>query len=204
LLDRLRAAYGLEFTLFIEEKPLRDFATGFNPAMLSEQNRVGRFVRFHTTNATLMRDLVGEADISVVNEPTRYARSAQGVPHGVLLMPLRDNAGDPLGVIAAAMDFSGSRAAAGRSLVWQICIGVFAIVLLAGAVIVVLRGFLLRPLEVVSARLRDAAAGDLTTPVPGSDRFCAELQPMVELHERIRMHRVKAGRDGANAPREGV
>ena len=69
-----------------------------------------------------MKDLAGDADISAVNEPVRYTRDAQGLPYGVLLVPLRDGAGDSLGVIAVARDFSGSRAAAGRSLIWQICL----------------------------------------------------------------------------------
>ena len=97
LLDGLKAAYGLDFSLFVEEKPLREFARGLNPAMLSDQNRVGRFIRFHTTNGALMKELAGDADISAVSEPARYTRDAQGVPYGVLLVPLRDGAGDPLG-----------------------------------------------------------------------------------------------------------
>ena len=32
LIDGLKAAYGLDFTVFIEEKPLREFAQGLNPA----------------------------------------------------------------------------------------------------------------------------------------------------------------------------
>ena len=79
VLVAMKSAYGLEFSLFIEEKPLRDFATALDPAVFSEQNRVGRFVRLETTNGALMGDLAGDADISVVNEPVTYARDAQGV-----------------------------------------------------------------------------------------------------------------------------
>ena len=66
--------------MFIEEKPLREFARGLNPAMLSDQNRVGRFIRFHTTNGTLVKALAADADISAVMEPTRYVRDALGRP----------------------------------------------------------------------------------------------------------------------------
>lgn len=194
LLDGLKAAYGLEFTLFIEEKSLREFAPGVNPAVLSDQNRVGRFVRFHTTNAVLIRELAGDADISVVNEPARYTREAQGVPYGMLLVPLRDGAGDSLGMIAVARDFSGSRAAAGRSLVWQICLAIFAIVILSGAVIVVVRGFLLRPLEVIDGRLTALAAGERTTMVEGSDKFCAEVQRLAESCEQLRVQGARGER----------
>ncbi|MFI0844504.1 cache domain-containing protein [Mesorhizobium sp. IMUNJ 23232] len=195
VLVAMKSAYGLEFSLFIEEKPLRDFATALDPAVFSEQNRVGRFVRLETTNGALMGHLAGDADISVVNEPVTYAREAQGVPFGVLLIPLRDGAGQSLGVVATARDFSGSRAAAGRSLVWQACLAMFAIVILAGAIIVVIRGFLLRPLEVVIGRFVGLSGGGAPVPIEGSERFASELQPLVDLHNRVAAKR--AGKPAA-------
>jgi methyl-accepting chemotaxis protein len=186
IINGLKVAYGLDFSVFIEEKPLRQFARALDPAVLSEQNRVGRFIRLYTTNGALMRDLAGDADISAAGEPVRYTRDARDVPYGVLLVPLRDGAGDALGVIAVARDFSGSRAAAGQSLVWQICLAVFAVVLLSGAIIVVVRGFLLRPLDVLDRRFAAIAAGERTEAVEESDRFCAEIRRLAEHHDRIR------------------
>jgi methyl-accepting chemotaxis protein len=185
LLDGLKSAYGLDFALFVEEKPLREFARGLNPAMLSDQNRVGRFIRFHTTDGTLVKALAADADISAVLEPTRYIRAALGLPYGVLLVPLRDGAGDPLGVIMAASDFSGSRAASGRALVWQLCIAIFAIVILAGTVIVVIRGLLLRPLEVLDRRAAALAAGERSAALEPTDKFCTEIDRLAGHIERI-------------------
>ena len=189
LIDGLKAAYGLDFTVFVEEKPLREFAQGLNPAVLSEQNRLGRFIRFHTTNGAVMKELIGDADIATVNEPVRYTRDSQGLPYGVLLVPLRDGAGESLGVIAVGRDFSGSRAAAGRSLIWQICLGIFAIVILSGVVIVVLRGFLLRPLDVLDRRFAAIAAGERTAALEETDKFCPEIRRLAEHLERIETQR---------------
>ena len=185
IINGLKAAYGLDFSVFIEEKPLRQYARAINPAVLSEQNRVGRFIRLYTTNGVLMRDLASDADISAATEPLHYTRDAKDVPYGVLLVPLRDGAGDPLGVIAVARDFSGSRAAAGQSLVWQICLAVFAVVLLSGVIIVVVRGFLLRPLDVLDRRFAAMAAGERTEAVEDADKFPPEIRRLAELHERI-------------------
>lgn len=185
MLDALKAAYGLEFTLYVEESPLREFAKGLDPAALSDRNRVGRFIRIHSTNSALMQDLAGDSDISAVVEPTRYTRDAQGHAFGVLLVPLRNVTGDSVGVIAVARDFSGTRAAGGRSLIWQICLAVFAIVILSGVVIVVICGFLLRPLEIVSARLAARLAGEDPAPIEGSDKFCAEIRQLTALEEQV-------------------
>ena len=186
IINGLKAAYGLDFSVFIEEKPLRQFARAIDPAVLSEQNRVGRFIRLYTTNGALMGALAGDADISAVNEPVRYTRDASDVPYGVLLVPLRDGAGDALGVIAVARDFSGSRAAAGRSMIWQICLAIFAIVLLSGAIIVVVRGFLLWPLDVLDRRFAAITAGERTEPVEEADKFCPEIRRLADHHDRIR------------------
>lgn len=185
IINGLKAAYGLDFSVFIEEKPLRQYARAINPAVLSEQNRVGRFIRLYTTNGVLMRDLASDADISAATEPTRYTRDAKDMPYGVLLVPLRDGAGDPLGVIAVARDFSGSRAAAGQSLVWQICLAVFAVVLLSGVIIAVVRGFLLRPLDVLDRRFTAMVAGERTEAVEDADKFPPEIRRLAEFGERI-------------------
>ena len=171
--------------MFVEEKPLRDFARGIDPQILSDQNRVGRFIRFHASNSSLTKTLVTDADLSAALEPTRYVREALGVPYGVLLIPLRDGAGEALGVIMATSDFSGSRAASARALVWQLCIAVFAIVILAGIAIVVIRGFLLRPLEVLVGRAAALAAGERKAMIEPADRFCKEVNRLAAYLERI-------------------
>ena len=185
LLDGLKAAYGLDFAVFMQEKPLREFARGLNPAILSDQNRIGHFIRFHATDGTLVKALASDADLSAVTEPTRYIRAALGLPYGVLLIPLRDGAGDPLGVIMAASDFSGSRAASGRALVWQLCFAVFAIVILAGTALVVIRGFLLRPLEVLDRRAAALAAGERTAALEPTDKFSTEIDRLAGHLERL-------------------
>lgn len=185
LLDGLKASFGMEFAVFIEEKPLRDFGTGVDPARLADQNRVGRFIRWHATNTALVGALAADADLSVVNEPTTYVRNADGTPFGVLLFPLKNAAGDALGVIVVARDFSPSREATGRSLVWQIAFAIFAVVVLAGAAIVVIRGMVLRPLGVLDARLDALRTGARKTILDDTDRFPPEMDRIARHIEQL-------------------
>jgi methyl-accepting chemotaxis protein len=184
VLDGLKASFGLEFALFIEEKPLRDFGTGVDPARLSEQNRVGRFIRWHSTNAGLMTGLAGDGDISVVNEPQRYVREADGATYGVLLVPIKNASGDSLGVVAVARDFSPSRAAAGQNLVWQIAYALFAVLALAVVAVTVVRGMVLRPLSVLDARL--AEGKPLSEPTDG---FPDEIERLAARIEALKAER---------------
>ena len=119
LLDRLKAAYGLELTLFIAEKPLRDFATGIRAGVISEQNRVGPTMRLHSTDWDRMSQLVNGDDLRIHDEPRDWVRNAGGVPYGVLLHPLRNSAGETLGAIIVARNFESTRSAAGRTTVLQ-------------------------------------------------------------------------------------
>jgi methyl-accepting chemotaxis protein len=193
MLDSLKAAYGFEFTLFIEEGPLREFARGVDPAKLSAQNRVGRFMRFHTTNAAVMNELVSDADLAAVSEPAQYTREAQNTVYGVLQMPLRDAAGGPIGVISVARDFSATRAAAGRAMIWQIWLAIVAIVVLAGAAIIIVRGFVLRPLDVLNQRFAALESGTTLPPLPENSNFAPEIMALAESQERLqRRRRAKA------------
>ncbi|WP_188574398.1 cache domain-containing protein [Azorhizobium oxalatiphilum] len=192
LLAALKSAHGLDLALFVEGPPLRELATGADPAKLGEQNQVGRFVRFSATNATLLQPLVTAADLAAVNAPAHYTRETQGNFYGVLLLPLKNADGVSLGVIAAARDFNGTRIAAGESLVWQICFSLIAIVLLSGLILIVIRGFLLAPLKQVGARLAALSAGEAAEPMDDTSVYPAEMRTILGFYERIRARMSRA------------
>ncbi|AOF92045.1 cache domain-containing protein [Sinorhizobium sp. RAC02] len=191
LLAALKTAYGIDLALYIDEALLKEFAAGVDPERLGDQNRVGKYIRFEATNAQLMTELARPEDLAVVNEPLRYVRAAQGLARGVVLLPINSASGTPLGVIAASQDFSASRAAVSRSLIWQGVVTLIAIILLAGFILVVLRGFLLRPLAVLGERFEAVGAGTPLTPITGTEKFPAEMQPLVTLYDRIRSRRTE-------------
>lgn len=191
LLAALKTAYGLDLALFVDEAILRDYGQGVDPERMGDQNRVGKYIRIEATNAQLMAELAGPGDVAVVNEPLRYVRDAQGLARGVVLLPVTSGSGTPLGVIAAAQDFSSSRAAVSRLLIWQAVVTLIAIVLLAAFVLVVLRGFLLRPLAVLGERFEAVNHGEPLAPIAGAQTFPAEMQPMLRLYERIRSRRAE-------------
>ncbi|CAN7173395.1 hypothetical protein LJR030_000270 [Rhizobium sp. LjRoot30] len=194
LLAGLKNAYGFDLALFIDEGVLRQFAKGVSPERLGDQNRVGKFMRFEATNAALMSELATASDLAVVSEPTPYTRLAQGMTRGVLLIPLNNSSGTQIGVIAVSSDFSASRASVGRSLVWQTVIAAISIVLLIGVVIVVLRGFLMRPLQVLGDCFEAVSSNELLPPLEGAERFPKELQVFAAMYERIRLRRLGAGK----------
>jgi HAMP domain-containing protein len=85
-----------------------------------------------------------------------------------------------------ARDFSSSRAAAGRSLVWQGLLALSAVVLLAGMILIVVRGLLLRPLEMLSRHFVKLAEGQRDQPIPETEILCDEMKALAQAHEQLR------------------
>lgn len=188
VLDGLKAAYQFDLVFFVEEEPLRKFATGLGSEVFSEANRRGKYIKFHSTHWDLMQGLVTETDLAKADLGV-YTRSLNGVTYGVVPVVLRNPSGEPLGLLVAAIDFSASRAAAGRSLVWQLLLAVFAVVVLAGVVLIVLRGFVFRPLEVLGTRMRQLADGE--SPPPLEEIWCPEVEEIAGAYEKIRKERAE-------------
>jgi hypothetical protein len=184
ILDNLKEAYGLELALFIKEAPLKEFATGVAPSIFSDQNRLGQYIRYHSTNAALIQALVVDSDLNASGG--KFIREALGTPYGVVAIPLRNAAGDALGMVVAAKDFSSSRSAQNRSLVWQILMALFAIVLLAGFILIVIRGVLIRPLQVLTTKFTQLADGEVNSEEPTSESLCQELETLAQQYGRLR------------------
>lgn len=195
ILDKLKAAYGFDCTFFVKEEPLRRTSTGVDKALLDEHNRVGEYLKYHSTNWAMMQDLVAAEDLARVNgEPVEYARDSAGLPYGVVMVSLHNAAGDPIGIIAASRDFSSTRGASGRAAVSQAAGALFALIILAGVVLVVIRGFLLRPVAALAQGMAALAQGDSTQAVDAMG-FCEELETVAENYEALRQ--AAAGKDGA-------
>jgi HAMP domain-containing protein len=153
--------------------------------VFTDENRVGKYIRVHTTHLERMRQLVTDRDLSGGGEQ-KYVREAGGLPYGVLVIPVRNYAGKELGVIAIAGDFAGSRAASSETVAWQALITLFGIVVCVGAILVVLRGMVLRPLREVGEKLQALASGNHEAAIEGADEMCEELQELAAAHETLR------------------
>jgi methyl-accepting chemotaxis protein len=179
----LKNAYGFELAVFIKEESLKAFALGIGPGIFSDQNRVGQYIRYHATNTALIEGLVADRDL---NSGGEYIRKALGDLYGVLVVPLRNATGNILGMIVVAQDFSSSRAAQNRALVLQMLMALFAIVLLSGCILIVIRGALLRPLQTLTVNFARLADGDTSAEVSKPERLCQELAALARQYERLR------------------
>lgn len=185
LLDRLKAAYGLELTLFIDEEPLRTYARGIRPGTISEQNRVGQTMRLHSTNWDLMQSLVNGEDLRIHDETRDWVRDANGTAYGVVMYPLRSGSGQTLGAVVIARSFESTRGASGRSTVLQILFALLGFMVLVGAIVIVVKGYLVRPLAAITGRFATVGSGERPE-LDEDDRYLSEeMRALADEHERI-------------------
>jgi len=188
VLDDIKTAYGVEGAVFFEEKQLRDIATDIEPDVITPKNRVGKYIRYHATHPELMGALVSDRDVEITT-PKRLERFVAGVPWGVQVIPLYNYANHQIGVVALGTSFAEDKTLARRATVWQVLAGVFGLVILAGVVIIVIRGKLLTPLAALNERMVALAGGDVTKPADPLDDYCEELRSTATAYEALRMRR---------------
>ncbi|MBF0267010.1 MAG: hypothetical protein HQL44_00310 [Alphaproteobacteria bacterium] len=184
LLDELKGAYGFDLGFFVDEKILHATATSLKGDIFNDENRVGAFIKFHSTHPALLQALVGDADVNVT-ESAHYLREANGVPYGVLLQPVYNYAKKRIGVMAIASDFSQTRSADGQAVVWQVLLGLVSSVLLIGFILVVVRGMIMRPLEVLNEHVASLADGERGRDLPGVESWCEEMRELAQNCERL-------------------
>jgi methyl-accepting chemotaxis protein len=187
VLDRVKSAYALESALLIDEARLKQAAPNLGGDVFTEKNRVGKYIKYQSTNWELMKNLVTDAELGtpgIENQP--YMREAQDTPYGVVMVPLTNPAGDKLGYIVTASDFSPSRSAMGQSMIWLGMFSLFAVVVLAGVIIVTFQGAIARPLAVLNARFAELAETGRAEAIDHSEGFFGEIRELAQHYERMR------------------
>jgi methyl-accepting chemotaxis protein len=77
VLDEMKKAYGMETAVFIDEKMLREIAVELKGDVISDKNRVGKYMRYYSTHTDLLTALVKDTDVDVT-EVSTYDRMANG------------------------------------------------------------------------------------------------------------------------------
>lgn len=188
LLDELKSTFKFEGAVFLDEQLLREVATALTGDALSTRKRVGPYIRLHATHEDLMEGLVTDKEVDAP-EPRNYEREADGTEWGVELLPLYDHAHKRIGAVALAHDFGDDEAEARRSFVWLGLAALFGCVVMAGAILIVLRGKLLAPLAALNAHLSAMARGEEAPPADPMETYCDELKELAKSYEALRSRR---------------
>lgn len=199
VLDGIKRAYGLESALFMDEARLKAAAPDLGGDVYSEKNRMGRFIKYGSTNWELLRNLVTDSELSdpsIASNP--YTAEFQGTAYGVVAVPLLNSAGDMLGMIITAKDFSPTRSTLGQSLIWLSMFALFGLVFMAGVIIVIVRGAIASPLAALNQRFQSMVNGEEALPIESNEGFYGEIGELAEHYESLRARQsADSGKAGA-------
>lgn len=185
MLDKIKEAYNIEASAFIDEKALRDTATDLGGDIMTPKNRVGRYIRYYATHPDLAAQLITDKDIEI-SEPVHFDRTVAGTLWGVQLVPMYLYNGKQIGVYALAINQAQEKAGAGRARVWQALSALFAAVLLSGIILIVVRGLLLAPVQSLGERMKALANGDASQPADDLETYAEEVRPLADAYEQLR------------------
>ena len=183
--DKMKTNYNIEAAVFLDEKLLHDLATDLPGDVITPKNRVGKYIRFHATHLQLATALVLDRDVDIT-EPRHYERTVAGTPWGVQVMPLYNYANKQIGVVSMATSFAADKRDANRSRVWLGLATMLGILTLVGAILIVIRGLLLRPLASLNERMAALAEGDDSRPAEPAENYVDELRTLAANYERLR------------------
>lgn len=188
MLDKIKEAYNIEASAFIDEKVLKEQAPDVGGDIMTPKNRVGRYIRYYATHPDLAAQLVTDKDIEIA-EPVHFDRTVAGTLWGVQLVPMYLYNGKQVGVYALAINQSQEASGAGRARVWQALAALFAAVFVSGVVLIVVRGLLLSPVESLGERMKALANGDPAQPADDLETYPDEVRPLAEAYEQLRKER---------------
>ncbi len=186
-LDNLKKDHGMESALIVSEQQLKEVATSTGSDVLNESNRVGSFYKFHSTNWELLKGLVASDDFSPGKGTSKsFVRSVAGISYGVIVQPLLNYQGDLVGYIASASDFSASRSAVNRSILWMVTVSLICFLILVGLVLTIIRGGIVRPLKILEGHYGMLAEGKTDSEMPDTSRYFDEVKALAGHYGTIR------------------
>lgn len=186
--DKMKTNYNIEAGVFLDEKMLHDVATDLPGDVVSPKNRVGKYIRFHATHTQLATALVLDRDVDIT-EPRHFERTVAGTPWGVQTMPLYDYSNKQIGVVAMATSFAADKRDANRARVWLGLATMLGILTVVGAILIVIRGLLLRPLAALNDKMAALASGDDSHAAESAEGYVEELRSLAANYERLRTGR---------------
>lgn len=177
LLEALRARTNADFATLIERRLIPTATTG--DVRLFDALRGDS-----ATNWPLVAALHETRAITLVKESAFSFSTIQGIPYGAATFPLLDYSGAEIGVIIAMTSLAPEQRSLRRLAVATAAAGLIAWIGMAGIILLLFRGLILRPVSVIAEALETpAGATPPSLPKPGA---AAELDRLIRAAARTR------------------
>ncbi|MDB5101852.1 MAG: hypothetical protein JWM80_6273 [Cyanobacteria bacterium RYN_339] len=176
---------GYEAGVFVDDKLMTKVAT-LNPKPDPERV-IGGFQNVSSTDWAAIRPMVNPELLNHVKDVTVQLQSVKGTDFGEVLVPMLDYKGVNIGSIVAVRNFSEYQLMARWALVGNAAMAGLQIILLAGALLMVINGMLLRPLAALDQAIGKLAKGEEAPDLAELAKQPGELGSLAKNASKLRL-----------------
>lgn len=187
ILHDIKRVTGFDAGVFVDKKIIDKVATEL--PKISEEHTIGSYQNLEATKWELIKPAVDGHILATLNSVTQKVVHVDNQDYGIVLAPLRDYKGDKIGALVAVQDFSEYHAALKSGLVESVVFGIFQMVFLSGALLIIINGSFLQPLHKINDYVKRILAGDKeidASELPRPENEIGELSNnLEELHKKM-------------------
>jgi methyl-accepting chemotaxis protein len=187
ILHDVKRVTGFDAAVFVDKKIIDTVATELPKG--SADHTIGSFQNTDSTQWELIQPVTDGHRLAVLNEVDQRIVQADDQDYGVVLTPLRDYKGDKIGALVAVKNFSEYQSALKTGLIESIIFGIFQMVFLSGALLIIINGSFLNPIRKINDYVRHMLDGQKeidSSSLPKSGNEIGDLGKNVEeLHQKM-------------------
>lgn len=148
LLHTVKRISGFDTGVFVDKKIISNVATNLPKA--SPDQDVGSYQMVDATKWESIKPLVDSHMLATLNDVQQKVVTISNQDYGLVLMPLRDYKGDKIGAVVAVESFADYQYALKMGLIESIVFGVFQMLFLSGALLIIINGAFLNPISKIN------------------------------------------------------
>jgi methyl-accepting chemotaxis protein len=186
VLEGVKTSYGLDSVVFMNEELLKSVAPKLGGDLYSDKNRIGKYVKYKSTNWELIKELVTDEKLSKVKDQSiSDVKHMQGVTYGVAMIPLISINGDNIGIIVAAQDFTESELLIGKFAVWSSIFAFIGVILIFSIVVILIKGTISKPLAFLNLQYQSLATDVPLEPKPELMGYYGEIYILAKNYDTL-------------------
>lgn len=144
---------GFEAAILVDRQLMREIAT--QAPSPEEYKLIGDYQMVVATNWSFIKPLISFDKLKTVRKPWQDTKVVGGESFGGVAIPLRDHTGKVIGNLVAARSFEHYVKQRNWAIVRSAAMAGLQVLLLAGVVLIILNGMLLRPLSALTRMIDD-------------------------------------------------
>lgn len=182
ILQHIKQVTGFDAGLFIDDDLMSKVA--LNAPKADADKVIGAYRNVDATNWANIRPMITANLLSKLNDISYDIKTINGTDYGLIQIPLLDYKGAQIGSLVTVANFESYKNEERSGLVTSISFGLLQAIILAGILMVMLRGFFLSPIQALTAKLNKINDGEIEGEIGPLTKSTTELGELARAVEK--------------------